>query len=683
MRRRGVEFLLIVLAAAFAAPMAIAAKLPVLTGEYKLPASFDAEVTTELETEEWAQVWRPQPDGLYPLVIFLHGNHGTCGHFDQVHHVRIDDDVTYTYTGTCPNGYVVTPNHRGYDYMAKDLASRGYIVVSVNANRGINGAGGDFDDEGLNLRRGRLVLRHMEYLSDWNTNGGAPDSLGFQLTGLIDFQHVGLMGHSRGGEGMRAAVAQYKDAGSPWPGRIGPVNFEAMFEIGPVDGQTSRILNNTGLEWNVLLPGCDGDVGDLEGLRPYDRGLTITNEPAAFNKSTFQVFGANHNYYNTEWQTSDADNCFGETPLFGPYKGSKEQRTTAHESLIPFFLAHLGANAKAKKARMFDPSYPLSAKLTAVTRYARGFSAAPRSQDNFIVDNFDKATGTSSENVPNQSSGLSQYIHGAGSDNDDFTQRAATVSWTSAGGFLQVNAADKKHAVDVTNFPALEFRVALRCTGATCTKNPDPTGDVDFSIALADDNDSLSSAVVLKDVAAVWRPGGSNWWGNQTIPQTVRVPVSAFAGGDPANIRGVRFIFDRTAAASIYLENVRFTHAAAGPGGLPDALPPGMMRANAAVPRVSAQLDRNKIVSIREVAGSSGKTVEIELASSRPFPIGDALPNLTIGNRTYRLSRYVPGKPGHILFVLRPSEFAAAPNGADVTLRVGGALPWSFGPLRK
>src|ERR1051325_5569449 len=70
------------LAAAAIYPVAAydASKLPVESGEYKLPASLDSEVATDLETEEWARVWRPTADGNYPLVIFLHGNHGTCGH---------------------------------------------------------------------------------------------------------------------------------------------------------------------------------------------------------------------------------------------------------------------------------------------------------------------------------------------------------------------------------------------------------------------------------------------------------------------------------------------------------------------------------------------------------------------------------------------------------------------------
>lgn len=646
----------------------LAAALParasgVLVGEYKLPASLDTEVSTLLPTEEWAVVFRPEADGTYPLVLMLHGNHGTCGHFDKTHHVRIDDNIDYTFDGTCPAGYVVTPNHRGYDYLAEDLAKHGYVVVSINANRGINGASGDFDDFGLNLTRGRLVLRHMEYLSQWNANGGAPDSLGFSLTHLIDFSHVGLMGHSRGGEGVRAAVAQYNDAGSPWPGRIGPVNFEAMFEIGPVDGQTNRILNNTGMAWNVLLPGCDGDVSDLEGMKPYDRGLAITSEKNALNKSTFEVFGANHNFYNTEWQLSDSGGCSGETPLFGPYKGSKTQRQTAHDTLLPFFLAHLGPDAKLKKARIFDPSYPLPAKLVAVTPYQRGFTAAPRAADNLIVDNFDQATGTSSEGVPNQSHGLVQYNHGFAGHSDDGTQRAAALSWSSSGGFLQVNAAKSGHSIDASAFPALEFRVALRCSGNLCSLPSDPAGDVDFSVALADADNTLSTAVVLKDVARVYRPVGVGGETN-TIFQTVRVPLSAFTGVDAADVRGVHFTFDRTNAAAIYLADVRFSHAPAGPGGLPDTLPRGFGAGNAVTATHSGTVATRPQLS------------EIELTSPHAFPIGDAMPVLTVGGHSFRFSRFT--RDGHLVFRLTPQEFSTAHG--DVSLR-DGAGTWTFGRI--
>ena len=79
----------------------------------------------------------------------------------------------------------------------------------------VTAAPGETLDRGLNLRRGRLVLRHLQYLVEQSATAGSA------LFQRIDFSHVGLMGHSRGGEGMRAAYEQYREPGSPWPARIG------------------------------------------------------------------------------------------------------------------------------------------------------------------------------------------------------------------------------------------------------------------------------------------------------------------------------------------------------------------------------------------------------------------------------------------------------------------------------
>ena len=72
--------------------------------EYKLPAAIDPDVTTELATELWARVYRPTnlSSAPFPLVLFLHGNHATCGRFEGIGPGRFDINVQYTFTGTCP-----------------------------------------------------------------------------------------------------------------------------------------------------------------------------------------------------------------------------------------------------------------------------------------------------------------------------------------------------------------------------------------------------------------------------------------------------------------------------------------------------------------------------------------------------------------------------------------------------
>ena len=697
--KRTIAVLIIALAILFSTSSAPAATLKVVDGQYKLRASIDSSVTTMLKTELWAHVWRPKSGGPYPIVVFLHGNHATCGRFDADLGVRMDERVDYTTTGKCPSGYVVTPNHLGYAYLARTLAAYGYVVVSINANRGVTAAEPEADDYGLNLRRGRLVLRHLQELAKWNAHGGAPASLGFQLKGLIDFTQVGLMGHSRGGEGMRAAVAQYNDTDSPWPERIGPLEFRSLFEIGPVDGQTGRTLNPVDLVWNVLLPGCDGDVSDLQGIRPFDRMLQDTTEAESLNKSTFQVFGANHNFYNTEWQISDSTGCLGQTSIFPQLKGSLTQRRTALRTLIPFFRSNLGASPIASLARRFDPSYPIPPGLASETSYARGFTQSPRSSENFIVDNFDQTTGTSSRNMANQSSGLSCYEHGMASANEDPTQRAAAIDWRRAGGFLQVNAAATGQGFDVSGYyNALEFRVMLRCFDKLCSSRPDPTGDVDFSISLANADASVSESVSLKSIAAVRRPGGSWFWYNEVF-QTVRIPLSAFTGADLSNFGGVRFTFDRNKKSSIYLANVRLTKADAGYAGYAGyaGLATAVETQAGAETMVQtstqgkAQSELNEIVAIRNLSNSGDATsettrtptVEIELRSTRLFPVTDALPTLVAGDKTFTLSRYPSGATDRLVFTLEATDFAAISQGAEVNVRIGGARPWKFGLLDK
>jgi len=684
----------VALAVALGSTAVLAKTLKVLDGEYKLPAGIDPSVTKETETELWAHVWRPKTGGPYPLVVFLHGNHATCGRLDKELGVRIDDRLDYTTSGQCPPDYVVTPNHLGYAYLARNLAEHGFVVVSINANRGVNGAKPEAGDGGLNLRRGRLVLRHLQELAKWNAKGGEPASLGFKLKGLMDFTQVGLMGHSRGGEGMRAAAAQFSDPGSPWPKRIGTLKFRSLFEIGPVDGQTGRTLNPVDLVWNVLLPGCDGDVSDLQGIRPFDRMLQTTTEEQLLNKSTFQVFGANHNFYNTEWQISDAMGCLGQKAIFPTLEGSASQRRTAMQTLIPFFRSNLGPDPVPSLARRFDPGHPIPEALAEVTTYARGFTRSPRSSENLIVDDFDKSTGTSSNNVPNQSSGLSNYEHGQAGDNEDPTQRAAAVDWKKTGGFLQVNAAAKGEGIDVSDYRALEFRVMLRCFDKLCSSPPDPTGDVDFSISIEDDSELVSEPVSLKSFAAVRRPGGahgSGWFRYNEVFQTVRIPLSSFVGADLTGFRGVRFTFDREKKSSIYLANVRLTTAGAGPSpSASTAEFPGetetMMQAG--VPG-QAPSESNEIVAVRRVDGNvegasrKGRSpvVEIEVASTRRFPVGGALPTLVIGDKTFTLSHFPSGSTHRLVFTLDAAEFAAVPPGAPVHLRIGGAPPWKFGPI--
>jgi len=670
---------------------------PITVSEYKLPAGIDPVLSTDLATELWARVYRPATLGssTHALLVLLHGNHATCGRIAGPGE-HFDINVQYTFTGTCPAGFIPVPSHAGYGYFAERLASLGYIVVSINANRGINAAPGVVGDGGLNLRRGRLVLRHLQRLSRWNSGAETPPAGLNDLVGKIDFSHVGLLGHSRGGEGMRAAYNLYQSdpGGTNWQALIGAVTFEGIFEIGPVDRQTALTLNALGTAWNVLLPMCDGDVFNLQGVRPFDRMLRVNSESPARQKSTFAVWGANHNFYNTEWQVSDSAGCFANQRLFDHAGGSGDERTTALSSTVAFFVANVGATKLPEYNRNFNPQFELPASLTAITRIDRGYTDSPDSSFTSVFDDFTGPTGFNSHGPANSAANVS-VIHAPVANHDPLLQRAALVSWNGPGAdtFFQSNWTNLG-GVNASSFGTVDFRVSRQCANPLdllCNKQSNWFNfETNFSIRLVAGDGTLSNPVQLHDYLSLTGPVGSLVLGFGTaghpILQTARIPLAAFGNSSiVSNLRGVRFTFDDTRRDEIYIANIQLSKlngllapAHAAPSLLPIA--------DTLIDTVNSGNDVNKIKSIRSVQSGTGPNgVEIELASNREFlPQGEML-TLRLGSLEFNLSHYPStGETTRIIFTLTSEEFAQVTQGDSVFVDYGsGASRWNFGKVDK
>lgn len=672
--------------------------LATATSEYQFAAGVDPDVLGDRATEIWARVYRPLTlnDPPYPVLIFLHGNHGTCGHLSNP---RIDDSCQYTTSGTCPAGYVVTPNHNGYAYLADRLASWGYLVVSINANRGITCGGGVAGDSGLNLARGRLILKHLQRLSEWNrTPGATPLSLGLGASGLLnqlDFGSVGLMGHSRGGEGVLAAYNLYRDPGSPWPARIGLMTVQGIFELAPVDGQTSRTFTADGTNWAVLLPMCDGDVSDLEGVRVFDRTIRIFNEDYVNPKMTYTVWGANHNYYNTEWQTSDSAGCTGpgNTPLFLMPVGSPNQRITGLASINAFFRATAfdtptSAGYNPAFMQNFNPQYGLPPVVTGVTRVDRGFTESPfessgPDQMTRRFEDFRNPTGTNSPyGTANGIQAPATINHGT-VPNHDSSQRAGLISWTAAGGFFQTNWAAPAASRDARPYATLDIRLSRQSSGLN------PAGPTNFSIALVRSDGVLSTAVALNAYTDLRGPVGGPG-GLHPILQTARIPLTAFGAFDLSRLRGIRLIFNGTATGAIYLGDIRLSVLSGSGGAAPtgdDGPAVNRMPLSALERtwnRVAKPVEMINLVSeLRRVSESfvldGDDGVEIELYSSEQFPVRNQLVVLTIGKSDFTLARYPDeGDLNRLIFTLTLDEFDQLVSGDPISVRYGPDLDSSY-----
>lgn len=242
---------------------------------YSQPSVKLDELPVKVETRARVVLPATSAKGARGVVVFLHGRHSTCFSAEG------EDSGDWP----CPPGFKQVPSYLGYEYAQELLASQGFATVSISAN-GINGQDWEPLDAGAGARA-QLIEHHLDLLAKWNAKGGKGDLK--KLKGRLNLKKIVLVGHSRGGEGANRATIELARSKS--------YRVRGQVLVAPTDFgfQTSPAVPTS-----VLLPYCDGDVYDLQGQAFVDQGRYVTPNDRA-QKSAVMFFGANHNYFNTEW----------------------------------------------------------------------------------------------------------------------------------------------------------------------------------------------------------------------------------------------------------------------------------------------------------------------------------------------------------------------------------------------
>ncbi|MGW1802399.1 hypothetical protein ACWCQN_42615 [Streptomyces sp. NPDC001984] len=252
------------------------------------------------------RIYLPTGHGAHPLVIFLHGRHSPC----------YNTTTLKSASGwPCPAGTAPILSYAGYDGAGKALAAAGYTVVSISANA-INANDNQLSPDDGAVTRGRLVLDTLTMLKSANDGrpvinhdaatdrnvtldqalvaGRSTYAAGTltarQLVGTIDFSRIGLMGHSRGGEGVVTAGTLNEALPHPW-------QIKSVFALAPIDFTRATLPD---VVTTTLLPYCDGDVSDQQGQHFYadSRDGTFSDD---VQRSTIWVMGTDHDFYNSSW----------------------------------------------------------------------------------------------------------------------------------------------------------------------------------------------------------------------------------------------------------------------------------------------------------------------------------------------------------------------------------------------
>jgi hypothetical protein len=339
-------------------------------GAQSIPLADIGGIRGELE----GRIYLPADHRPHPLVIFLHGRHSACYN-------------TTTLKGAsgwpCPAGTTPILSYAGYDGAGEALAADGYTVVSISANA-VNANDNQLSPDDGAATRGQLVLDTLTMLkaADSGRTVGYHDAAtdrdvtldqalaagrttypGGTLTagglaGTMDFGSIGLMGHSRGGEGVVTAATLNEALPHPW-------SIKSVFALAPIDFTRATLPD---VVTTTLLPYCDGDVSDQQGQHFYadSRDGTFADD---VQRSDIWVMGTDHDFYNSSWTPpypaasddwSKADDPVCGTSATALASGQNIRLTAAQQYQVGsayiagFFEASLGRQARFQG--MFDGS---------------------------------------------------------------------------------------------------------------------------------------------------------------------------------------------------------------------------------------------------------------------------------------------------------------------------------------
>ncbi len=479
--------------------------------------------------------------GPFPLVLFLHGNHSSC--FQG----RRSD-----YRWPCKPGWEPIPNHEGYDYIGSRLASFGYIVVSISGN-GVNVLGNFIDDTGMR-QRGLLVEKHIDLWRDWSTVGGDP--FGSTFVGAVDLSRIGTMGHSRGGEGVVWNVIVDRE-------RAVPYGIDAVLPLAPVDF-TRATVNDVPLA--VMLPYCDGDVYDLQGIHFFDDARYLVPGDVT-PKHAVTVFGANHNFFNRVWSPSGGyPGAFDDGwPCPGKLTEVQERRV-GRAYIVSFFRRYLGDDLS------LDPTWTGETVPAAIApaRTLVSYLAPDEADRRLDVDRFTDPSDLGGNEQGGAVLPEDLGFYGWCADTYDvpcFSGRYAyydrhldglaqgILSWGGGTGSIRFELPGDP---DVSAFDAFQLRVAI---------DPARSFGVDYQdfVLVLEDGTGARAEVGASEVGneALVNPLPSRRGFGHILLQQLRFPLNLFTGVDLGQIAAVEIRFSRVPYGTIHVSDLAFSAGAA------------------------------------------------------------------------------------------------------------------------
>jgi len=491
----------------------------------------------------------PNMEGPHPLVVIFHGN--------------------------TPVQSVRERMYSGFDYLVRQLAAEGYVVISFNVL--VNYSFEMGEPAVHNEWALALFDYHLDFLEQ--ANAGQDVGHGVDLANMIDLNQIHLIGHSRGGEVTEDLARRDEELGL---GRI-----RSMIRIGttviPQDGHYPDIPTG------IILPEFDGDV-------PQD-GQLIFDEimMEGLNQSIVSLVylrGANHNFFNRMFTVDDRTGGGGSVAQMYPETWlTREQQEDFIMHYAAAFLAMVDGKREPwgtfsvmepQPVTMFGyevvastyisgrqrilpvPSEEVINRATGMITCAVHFESSEEADYDITLRPLVTPTigGTAGlsfyvQTAPLESSG--PFNHPAVFGREDMRLPLYALQWASIDCMLFFLPLID----DFSNYNALSLYVAVDSYNEL---NPQGRNQA-FTVALTDSSGIQQSVIIpVGSSALAYHPGYAfqfelwdnvltGWTGYMPLGE-LRIPLTYFDEVDLSSIAEISIIFDQTPSGAVMLSNI-------------------------------------------------------------------------------------------------------------------------------
>lgn len=456
----------------------------------------------------------PEGEGVFPLILITHGSHS-----------NVDEDLRFD---------------TGFTYLVKRLSENGYIAVSMDMSGAYLWKYGDNDDKEKSVHIADAQLQSLKA-----ANEGSETGFPLELKGKIDFENMGLIGHSRGGDTVFDIALDQQSKG---------MTIDGILSIAPILPNDIEIREWPDAKISILVPEYDGDVASLDGFAIQS---VLEDETEELHSVTF-LRKANHNYFNDNLSMNDALLNRSEEQLTDQI--SKE----AQQNFLADFASDFFRSVKISAAgTLYVHDTPIPNQMYGLDVMCRIGSGRDTDLADLFMQDSGRAEGVSVLLLKD-----SWFYKGDEVTADTITfgqgayknKRLLAVSWEQTGGSFTLTPEGN----DLTPYDSLSIE-AITDPASELNKGLDGQS---FTVVLEDGSGSTSSVTLPEGLNSLSvTPGKLDqtvidekefpFWSYPSPILSTRIPLSEFETVNLADIVAVRLLFDRSERGAIYLESLK------------------------------------------------------------------------------------------------------------------------------